>query len=97
MVYPVNNTTAQATITAIENWTHPSGNPRFIVHDRGTAYINTEFINWTKKLGIFLRPGTNSKIESQNQLGQRGEILRTKLETTGLPKQQNLFLLTTQV
>ena len=44
-----------------------------IVHDRGTAFINTEFINWTKELGVTLRPRTahlpwtDRKIETQNQ------------------------------
>ena len=43
------------------------------MHDRGTAFINTELINWTKALGITLRPRTaqspwtNSKIGTQNQ------------------------------
>ena len=43
------------------------------MHDRGTAFINTEFIHWTKKLGITLRPRTvhspwtNGEIETQNQ------------------------------
>ena len=43
------------------------------MHDRGTAFINTEFVNWSKELGITLRPRTghspciNCKIETQNQ------------------------------
>ena len=73
VVYPVTTTGAQATISAIEKWIHLFGIPPFIVHDRGTAFINTDFINWTKELGITLRPRTahshwtNGKIESQNQ------------------------------
>ena len=73
MVYPVTNTGAQATISAVEKWIHSFGSPQSIVHDRGTAFINTEFINWTKELGITLRPRTahspwtNGKIETQNQ------------------------------
>ena len=73
MVYPVTNTGAQATISAVENWIHSFGIPQSIVHDRGTAFINTAFINWTKELGITLRPRTahspwtNRKIETQNQ------------------------------
>ena len=49
------------------------GFPQSIVHDRGTAFINTECINWTKELGITLRlrtadsPWTNGRIETQNQ------------------------------
>ena len=72
-VYPVTNTGAQATISAVEKWIHSFGNPQSILHDRGTAFINTEFINWTKELGITLRPRTahspwtNAKIETQNQ------------------------------
>ena len=73
MVYPVTNTGAQATISAVEKWIPSFGSPQSIVHDRGTAFINTEFINWTKELGITLRhrtahsPGTNGKIETENQ------------------------------
>ena len=73
MVYPVRNTTALATTTAVEKWILSFGNPQSIIHDRGTAFINTEFINWTKELGIILRPRTtyspwtNGKIETQNQ------------------------------
>ena len=73
MVYPVINTGAQATISAVEKWIHSFGILQSFVHDRGTAFINTEFINWTKELGITLRPQTahslwtNGKIETQNQ------------------------------
>ena len=73
MVYPVTNTGAQASISAVEKWIHSFGIPQSIVHDRSTAFINTEFINWTKELGIKLRhrtahsPWTNGKIETQNQ------------------------------
>ena len=44
-----------------------------MIHDRGTAFIVTEFVNWTKELGITQRPRTayspsiNGKIEGQNQ------------------------------
>ena len=43
------------------------------MHDRGTAFINTDFVNWTKELGITPQhrtaysPWTNGKIETQNQ------------------------------
>ena len=73
MVYPVRNTTALATITAVEKWILSFGIPQSIIHDRGTAFINTEFVNWTKELGITLRPRTayslwtNGKIQTQNQ------------------------------
>ena len=48
MVYPVRNTTALATITAVKKWILSFGNPQSIIHDRWTAFINAEFINWTK-------------------------------------------------
>ena len=73
MVYPVTNTGAQATISAVEKWINSFRIPQSIVHDRGTAFINTEFINWTKQMGISLRPSTahspctKGKIETQNQ------------------------------
>ena len=45
MVYPVRNTTALTTIIAVEKWILSFGIPQSIIHDRGTAFINTEFIN----------------------------------------------------
>ena len=71
MVYPITNTDAHATISAIEKWIHSFGIPQFIVHDRGAAFINTELINWTKESVITLRPQTahspwtNGKTEAQ--------------------------------
>ena len=73
MIYPVRNTTALATITAVEKWILSFEIPQSIILNRGTAFINTDFINWTQKLGITLRPRTayspwtNGKIETQNQ------------------------------
>ena len=49
MVYPVTITGVQVTISAVEIWIHSIGIPQSIVHDRGTAFINAEFVNWTKK------------------------------------------------
>ena len=42
MVYPVRNTTALATIAAAEKWILSFGTPQSIIHDRGTAFINTD-------------------------------------------------------
>ena len=73
MVHPVANTSAQITIAAVEKWILSFGIPQSIIHDRGTAFINTDFVNWTKELGITLRPRTayspwtNGKVETQNQ------------------------------
>ena len=73
MVYPVRDTTALATITTVEKWILSCGISQSIIHDRCTAFINTEFVNWTKELGITLRPRTahspwtNGKIQTQNQ------------------------------
>ena len=73
MVYPVIHTGAHATISVVEKWIHSFGILQSIVHDRGTSFINTEIINWTKELGITLRPRTahslwtNGKIETKNQ------------------------------
>ena len=73
MVYPVTNTGAQATIAAVEKWILHFGIPQFIIHDPGTAFLNTGFVHWTKELGFTLRPRTahspwtNGKVETQNQ------------------------------
>ena len=72
-VYSVRITTALATIPTVEKWILPFGIPQSIIHNRGTAFINTEFINWTKELGNTLRPRTahftqtKGKIETQDQ------------------------------
>ena len=77
MVYPVCNTTALAKISSVEKWIFSFGIPQSLIHDRGTAFINTEFVNWTKELGITLRPRTayspwtTGKIETQNQHSAR--------------------------
>ena len=73
MVYSVINTGAQATIAAVEKWIFLFGIPQSIIHDRGTAFLHTDFVNWTKEFGITLRPRTahspwtNGKVETQNQ------------------------------
>ena len=73
MVYPVINTSDQATIAAVKKLIHSFGIPQSFMHDRGTACTDTDFINWTKELGITLRPRTAyspwtiGKVETQNQ------------------------------
>ena len=73
MVYPVHITKTLETTSAVEKWILFFGIPQSIIHDRGTAFINTEFINWTKEIGITRRPRTahspwtSGKIETQNQ------------------------------
>ena len=72
-VYPIKDTSAQATITALEKWITSYGIPQKIIHDNGTAFINSDFINWTKEVGKTLAPrttyspGTNGRVEVQNQ------------------------------
>ena len=41
MVYPVTNTGAQTTISAVKKRIHSLGIPQSIEHDPGTATINT--------------------------------------------------------
>ena len=48
MVYPVTNTGAQATISAVEKRIPSFGIPQSIAHDRGTAFINTDFLTGIK-------------------------------------------------
>ena len=73
MVYPLRNKTTLATISAVEKWILAFRIPQSIIHDRGNTFINTEFINWIKELGITVRPRTayspwtNGKNETQNQ------------------------------
>ena len=71
--YPVRDTGAQTTINALEKWITSYGIPQKIVHDNGSAFINSDLINWTKEFGITLAPRTtyspwpNGKVEVQNQ------------------------------
>ena len=70
MVYSVTNTGAQATISVVEKWIHSFEIRQSNVHDRGTAFINTDFINWTKEFDkprTAHSPWTNGKNETQNQ------------------------------
>ena len=73
IVYLVTNTAVQTTIVAVERWMLHFGIRQSLIHDRGTTFLITDFINWTKELGITLRPGTahstwtNGKVETQNQ------------------------------
>ena len=74
IAYPVTDTGAQSTIHGMLKEIMHYGIPQSIIHERGTAFVNThEFVNWTKIFGIALRPRTansprtNDKIETQNQ------------------------------
>ena len=73
MVYLVTNTGAQATVAVVEKWILHFRIPQSIIQDRGTAFLNTGFVNWTKELGITFRPRTalspwrNGKIQTQSQ------------------------------
>ena len=72
MVYPVINTSSQATTATVEKWIQSFGIPQSVIHDRRTAFINTDFINWTRELGFTLwsrtarSPWKNGKVETQN-------------------------------
>ena len=57
-VFFVTNTGSQATIAAVEKWKLLFGTPQSIIRDGGTAFLNTDFLNRTKQLGITLPPGT---------------------------------------
>ena len=73
LVYPVTNTGAQVIISAVEKWIRSFGIPQSIVHDRGAAFINTEFINWTKEMGITLRPRTAHSPWTDGKIGTQNE------------------------
>ena len=73
MVYPVISSGGQTTMAAVERWICRFAITLFIIHDRGTAFLNTDFVNWTKKIGITFQPQTdcspwtNDKEETQNE------------------------------
>ena len=72
-VYTVRDTGTQTTINALEKWITSYGIPQKSVHDNGSAFKKSDFINWTKEFGITLAPRTtyspwtNGKVEVQNQ------------------------------
>ena len=79
--YPVRDTGAQTTINAPEKWITSYGITQKIVHDNVSAFINNDFINWTKEFGITLSltlptphgPTAESKYKTSNSL-DTGEI-----------------------
>ena len=92
MVYPVTSTGAQATISAVEKRIHSFGIPQSLVHGRGIAFINTDFIRWTKKwastcdLEQHTGLGLMAKVKPRiNTLPATGGTSLTTPETTGLP------------
>ena len=72
-VYPVRTTSAQDTINALEKFILSFGIPQKLVYDKGTAFMNEDFTNWTNSLGIThaprtaFSPWTNGKVEIQNK------------------------------
>ena len=72
-VYPVQSTTAADTVKAMERFITTFGIPQKLVYDRGTAFMNSDFTNWCKELGITMAPRTpyspwtNGKVETQNK------------------------------
>ena len=86
--YLVRDTRAQTNINALEKGITSYCIPQKIVHDNGSAFINSDFIYWIKVFGITLAtrttfsPWTNGKNEVQNEHPTRcGETPCTKLET----------------
>ena len=64
-VYPVKVTSAPATIYALEKRITSYGIPQKIIHDNGTAFINSDFINWTKEFGVTLAPRTTYSMDKR--------------------------------
>ena len=56
--YPVRDTGAQTTINALQKWITSYGIHHKIVHDNGSAFINSNFINWSEEFGMTLAPRT---------------------------------------
>ena len=71
--YPLRYTGAQTIINVLENWITSYRKPQKKFHDNGSAFINSDFNNYTKEFGITLAsrttysPCTNIKVEVQNQ------------------------------
>ena len=86
-VYTVKSANSDETIKQMEKFITSFGIPQHKVHDNGTAFMSSDFVNWTFELGIRLKPrtayfpGTNGKIEIQNR--HLINYLRHFLNTTG--------------
>ena len=86
-VYAVKSATSDETIKQMEKFITSFGIPQHIVHDNGTAFMSSDFENWSFELGITLRPRTayslwtNGKVEIQNK--HLTNYLRHFLNTTG--------------
>ena len=72
-VYPVLSTSASETISALEKFFLTFGIPQKLVYDKGSAFMNAEFTNWTHELRITHAPRTaysswtNGKVEILNK------------------------------
>ena len=86
-VYAVKSGNSDDTIKQMEKLITSFQIPQHIVHDNGTAFLSSDFANWTFELGITLRPRTanspwtNGKVEIQNK--HLTNYLRHFLNTTG--------------
>ena len=56
--YPLRDTGAQTIIYALEKWIRSFCIPHKNVFDNGSAFINSDFINWTKDFAKTLAPLT---------------------------------------
>ena len=97
VLYPVHSTTALGTTSAVEKWILSFRTPQSIIHNSGTIFINTEFVNYIKELGIFLGPRTahwpwtNGKMKPRtNLLPGIGEVFLMRPETTCLHSHRSL-------
>ena len=91
MIYPVHDTAALATITAVEKWIISFGIPQSIIHDRGTVLSIPCLSNRPKNLEILydlvqlIHPGQMLKLKPRiNILLDTGEAFLTMPEITGL-------------
>ena len=69
--------TANATIEVVQHYINLYGIPKFITCDRGTHFVNKDFVYWTENLGIVIKflsgynPWSNGMVENYNQHLQR--------------------------
>ena len=71
-VYAVKSANSDETKKQMEKFITIFGIPQHILHHDRTAFMSSDFVNWTFELGITLRPRTayspwtNGKVEIQN-------------------------------
>ena len=82
--YAVKSTNSDETVKQIEKFVTSFGIPQHILHDNGTDFMSSDFVNWTFKLGI--------KLEGHKQHTPLGLMGKIKIQNKHLTNYLRHFL-----